>query len=587
MSYARLAKRIWSNMERSKALFRSMIPAIAAVLSVVAIVGCRESCGDTLRPYGWKRVGEPFDSVTAVLERRFLRYRDFDSARNDIELLDRLAADDTGRSKGIKQARALYWKGRMAGREGDRQLAVRLLDSAAAMIDSTAYPYDLRRIRWTIGDRGLAAGVATSGWYDQIIDDINFYESVGDYVLAGDRYLELATTLCNLGYDRNETLAMIDMADSLFTLAGMNRHVVNNGVNRAYVESFTDKKRATEILRNMLRDSVVNSQPQMLYLIYNNLYKYDTDTAALRLGYEYVSSYNNNSDLECYYESMLAQNAMLDGDFAKARKYCERSLDKIDYLTGLSTQVVVCRALADVETSLGNIEIANKLRSNALVLMDSIEKNTARNHIMQTELDKHIARMKRSVERASYRRYISLLIVIFALVVIIGLIGWVAYRRVQRQKLIGLAEKLKLEQSERKVLAMKLAMEEKDNMMSSIENEIDKLVDMGEMTQISTRKLKNAIKLHFAEEDGRDNFIETFTKVNPSFNDRLRGEFQSLSDADLKLAAMISIGLDNKQIARILSIRPESVKQARWRLRSKLNLQSADNLAAFLGRYIR
>lgn len=561
------------------------MPVIAALFSAIAITGCRESHRDTLSPYGWERVGEPFDSVTAVLERRFLRYRDFDSARNDIGLLSRLAADETGDTKGIKQARALYWKGRMAGREGDRPLAVRLLDSAAAMIDSAAYPYDLRRIRWTKGDPGLTSGVATSQWYDQIIDDIAFYESVGDYMLAGDRYLELATTLCELGYDRNETLRMVDVADSLFTMAGMDRHVVNNGVNRAYIESFTDKERATAILRDMLQDSVVKSQPQMLYLIYNNLYKYDTDTAALRLGYEYVSSYNNNSDMECYYESMLAQNAMLDGDLAKARKYCDSSLEKLDCLTGLSTQVVVNRALADVETSLGNIEIANELRCNALVLMDSIEKNTARNHIMQTELDKHITNVKQEAERDSYRHYISLLIVIFVLVMVIGLIGLIAYRRVQRQKLIGLSEKLKLEQSERKVLAMKLTMEEKDNMMASIESEVDKLVEMGEMTQNSTRKLKNAIKLHFAEEGERDNFIETFTKVNPSFNDRLRAEFPALSDADLKLAAMISIGLDNKQIARILSIRPESVKQARWRLRSKLNLQSSDNLAAFLGRY--
>lgn len=200
-------------------------------------------------------------------------------------------------------------------------------------------------------------------------------------------------------------------------------------------------------------------------------------------------------------------------------------------------------------------------------------------------MNKHISDIKQAADKASYRRSLILLSVIFVLIILVGIAGVIAYRKVQRHKLINMSEKLRVEQSERKILAMKLAMEEKDNMMTSIENEIDKLVEIGEMSQISTRKLKNAIKIHFAEEDERDNFIETFTKINPSFNERLRTRFPALSDTDLKLAAMISIGLENKQIARVLSIRPESVKQARWRLRSKFNLQSTDNLAEFLAGY--
>jgi len=251
----------------------------------------------------------------------------------------------------------------------------------------------------------------------------------------------------------------------------------------------------------------------------------------------------------------------------------------------LSTTVVVYRALADVETALGDVAKANGLRHDALALMDSIEKNTARNHIIGTELNKHISEIKQASDRASYRRSISMMCVIFILIILAGVIAWVAYRKVQRHKIISMGERLRLEQSERKVLAMMLAMEEKDNMMTSIGNEVDELVDAGELSPSSTRKLKNALKLHAAEMSERDSFIETFTKVHPSFNGRLRSDFPALSDADLKLAAMILIGLDNKQIAKILSIRPESVKQARWRLRSKLNLNSADNLAIFLSRY--
>ena len=45
-----------------------------------------------------------------------------------------------------------------------------------------------------------------------------------------------------------------------------------------------------------------------------------------------------------------------------------------------------------------------------------------------------------------------------------------------------------------------------------------------------------------------------------------------MSDTYVKLATYIYMGLDNNKIARLLVIRPESVKQARWRLRKMMGL---------------
>ena len=38
----------------------------------------------------------------------------------------------------------------------------------------------------------------------------------------------------------------------------------------------------------------------------------------------------------------------------------------------------------------------------------------------------------------------------------------------------------------------------------------------------------------------------------------------------MKLAVYMALGLDNKHIARLTGVRPESVKQAKWRLRKKM-----------------
>ena len=46
--------------------------------------------------------------------------------------------------------------------------------------------------------------------------------------------------------------------------------------------------------------------------------------------------------------------------------------------------------------------------------------------------------------------------------------------------------------------------------------------------------------------------------------------YPALTPGELRLSCLLSIGLDNKQISRLLSIQPDSVKKARQRLRAKL-----------------
>ena len=58
----------------------------------------------------------------------------------------------------------------------------------------------------------------------------------------------------------------------------------------------------------------------------------------------------------------------------------------------------------------------------------------------------------------------------------------------------------------------------------------------------------------------------------------LRERWPNLSDAEVRMAVYIALGLDNKHIARVAGIRPESVKQARWRLRNKLGINADASL---------
>ena len=65
----------------------------------------------------------------------------------------------------------------------------------------------------------------------------------------------------------------------------------------------------------------------------------------------------------------------------------------------------------------------------------------------------------------------------------------------------------------------------------------------------------------------------------------LKKDFPELTPGDLRLAAYLKMNLSSKEIAPLLNISVRGVENKRYRLRQKLQLESDDNLTAFLMQY--
>lgn len=70
--------------------------------------------------------------------------------------------------------------------------------------------------------------------------------------------------------------------------------------------------------------------------------------------------------------------------------------------------------------------------------------------------------------------------------------------------------------------------------------------------------------------------------LESSYQRRLKTQFPSLSDYEVRLSTMIKAGLASKEISDLLSIEASSVDVARYRLRKKLSLGKHDDLFEFL-----
>ena len=98
----------------------------------------------------------------------------------------------------------------------------------------------------------------------------------------------------------------------------------------------------------------------------------------------------------------------------------------------------------------------------------------------------------------------------------------------------------------------------------------------------NVNELYNKLQLEKQIDENWDTFLQQFTDINPKFYKELNQQHEGLTKNDFRLAALIRMNVNSKDIASILNISPEGVKKARYRLRKKLNLSSDDNMENYL-----
>lgn len=86
-------------------------------------------------------------------------------------------------------------------------------------------------------------------------------------------------------------------------------------------------------------------------------------------------------------------------------------------------------------------------------------------------------------------------------------------------------------------------------------------------------------------ENAQKEFVDSFENINQHFYNRLSQAFPGLTSRDLRLCALVRLGLSNKEIADITFREVRSVEAARNRLRKKFALPQREDLLVFLKQF--
>jgi DNA-binding NarL/FixJ family response regulator len=120
-------------------------------------------------------------------------------------------------------------------------------------------------------------------------------------------------------------------------------------------------------------------------------------------------------------------------------------------------------------------------------------------------------------------------------------------------------------------------MMQKNRLLSAFYNSLSEMSHMitGEAKSKVTI-LKKQIKNLLTSEKDWNTFKIYFEQVNKDFLSKLKEINPELTSNDIRLATLMKLNMTNKEIASILNINYQSVKNAQYRLKNKLNLDNED-----------
>jgi tetratricopeptide (TPR) repeat protein len=260
------------------------------------------------------------------------------------------------------------------------------------------------------------------------------------------------------------------------------------------------------------------------------------------------------------YESLAAVYA-LKNDHAKAYKYLHEATEVRD-------------SMARKENALRYINVQQQLES---------EKHLAKVNLLESE--------KQQEQIKQYYLLAALLLLI--------IVGWQVYNRyrLRTKKNIEIKDKqaalLALEkkhaeeelQNAQQLLNQYIkSIQEKNELIENFSKEIAALPEQDNVEKAlqydNIEKLAEATLL--TEKDWNE-FQELFLKVHKGFFVKLKEKAPDLTEAEVRLMALIKLNLSNRHMARMLGISPASVHTARYRLRKKMGLPEESPLEELAG----
>ena len=551
-----------------------ILVALVLAVSVALLAACSHE-SDTLKPFGWKSVSPEADSLVLAAEIQLLEKAPDDSIRMTLENMRRLRLPS-------EQAKAMdvryrFFLSRLLYFTEGRDTALAEIDKATTLVDSVRWKYDYVRISSfrrfiTLSESERATSLLKD------LEDLEYYKSIGDKAMEANTDQLISSWYGEIGWTDKSVLFM-DRCDSLYQQLGFNKTYARNRINRANLyEDMGMTAQRDSVMQIILHDKAVMDNPLTRCLALRNAYLYSGDFDALKTLQRESAGNPVFRKLTNFYEALLSGEYLERGQLDSAAYYSNMSVENVGVVTNYNLRSIIHFRRSQYFEVIGKTDSALHQYKLYMAAFDSVlNKRPYDQARLQAAREAEATEMR--LERNRQHNTVVFLSVILVLLAVGGTTVFFMQRRQQRAKLKEAQARLNLERNRREMMAAMISVDEQEKMLGTIHEAVAEMKDKGNG---QAAKLETLLKQHSAMSKEIDTFQDLFKNENPQFLNTLKERWPGLTEKNLKLASYIRMGLGLKQLARIMSVSPESVKQARWRLRTKLGLPKDVSLDEFL-----
>lgn len=143
--------------------------------------------------------------------------------------------------------------------------------------------------------------------------------------------------------------------------------------------------------------------------------------------------------------------------------------------------------------------------------------------------------------------------------------------------------KLQLEHKNKELVSNAVHLMNKNEILQSLLKLVEQIEpESSDINKALVEEMHNSIKNNIHQDRAWEDFRLHFDEVHESFKHSLNIKHPDLSPTDFRLCAYLLIGLNNKEIAYVSNISPDSVRKRKQRLREKLQLDPTTDLTNYL-----
>ncbi len=319
--------------------------------------------------------------------------------------------------------------------------------------------------------------------------------------------------------------------------------------------------------------------------------------------------------------SQVAHVDMSIGNYYQQTNNYDSAVYYLDNSLQLSREINQSKVIKE---SLGLLYLLNKEQNNLLRSLDYLEQYKSYSDILSTtkayekmaileakyktaEKENTIIQLKYKEAQSEWRQnLLTIIIISIILLVIITGVAIIIKRKkemeiaTQKQQLLISQKKLaetEVEQQKIKQIEMEhdiehkarqlsshaLHMMQKSKMLQEVKENLDESIKKARPEYKSElRSISRLIEQNMKTEKEWELFKMYFEQVNSDFYSNLKNHNSELSQTDIRMCSLLKLGLNLKETASILNVAPNTVKNARYRVKQKLGLGADDSLTTFI-----